>query len=127
MHYEIRPGYARPVERFEANEEARFAHVWSLVRHRRDAGCWKVTDDGARIGTWEPGELRQSKPGLTFCHCQECGKEFYERRLERLCIGCVIAVYPADSTPAIGEEREPRKYSRAWNQERLGVSGDRDE
>ncbi len=126
MHFEIRPGYRRPVERFEAHEEVRFRDRWMAVYRTRDAGAWQIYDNGERYGTREPSELRQTTTRHVLNVCCDCSKEFFAPRIEPACFACLIVQRPTEYEPAY-EDDWPWRYSRREKQERLGVSKDRDE
>lgn len=126
MHYEIRPGYAKPVEQFDPRDEQGFAQRWEQCYARRDAGAWTVDDAGRRLGTFEYGRRRESKAGEILNYCQVCSKDFFAVKIERVCFACLMMSRPAEHGPG-GEPLPPSRYSREGMRERLSVSGDRDD
>lgn len=104
MHYEISAGWGREAERFEADQEPRFATRWHQVRLLRDAGAWIVTNEGQRIGTVLPNDPL-TQPGLFRCTCINCSHTFWSRRCgESLCFACAICVRPAEKHVPLRDE-----------------------
>lgn len=126
MHYEMRSGFAKPLERFDARDEEAFGQRWEQCYARRDAGAWQVHDDGRRLGTVEYGRRRESTPGDILNYCQVCSKDFFAGKLEKVCFACLIMSRPAEHGPG-GEPLPPARWSKEWKRERLGVNGDLDE
>jgi hypothetical protein len=93
MFYELRPGWHRPVERFEVGQERALGARWEQVYRNRDSGVWRVEATGARWGTREPGEVYTGIGGPTgrwLDRCLACGREFWMRKpyAEQFCPGC---------------------------------------
>ena len=97
-YYEVRPGWQRPVVRFERTDEFRLAAYWNRIWRNAFARVWLIDVDGRRWGTKEGGEFYTGDPpGRYLSHCIDCEKEFWwPSATEPLCPGCAIAVRPCD-------------------------------
>lgn len=96
MHYELRPGWHRKVERFEAGQERALGRRWRQVFRNPDAGVWRVADDGRRWGTRDAGEVYEGIAGPNgrwLDRCIDCGREFWMLRpyAAEFCPGCYLA------------------------------------
>jgi hypothetical protein len=64
------------------------------------------------------------------CRCRDCGRTFRSDRDADLCSGCRALEDAGLEVAGRAVEREepaPRRYSRAWMREYLGVTGHFDE
>lgn len=77
MHYELRPGWQRPIERFAAGHELNLARRWAQVSPNPDAGVWRVEDDGRRWGTKDRGDVYRGTDGRWLEWCRGCERAFW--------------------------------------------------
>lgn len=98
MHYEIRPGWHKPIETFKPGEERLFARRWRQVMPATDSGCWKVGAPAnlqyAPPGTFVTIGTSRGEPhatGLFESMCNDCGKKFRDTDPNALfCFGCSL-------------------------------------
>jgi hypothetical protein len=93
-HYELKPGYARQIERFDVTEEEAFRERWLAVYRSSGSCAWVVEDDGTRLGHLEHGRRGNHEPGVVLNHCIDCSKNFTDKTIERACFACLIAQRP---------------------------------